>query len=406
MSSNRTSGGRSRWVGPALLALAVATACAPKASRRQTDIMEKTGKISVSTAVLRARVNDLADRFAGTIERTADQIIAETDDDGARRHALMMKVDAIPAVYAAGFRADPLAAAIDAWGFAFQFGEYMDSGPGRTAFGAQTPLVLACAREMLSDADGVIRGVAIRPEYFDKARTRVEGWAKSHPVEHGFSTRASGAALVADLRADDQNVFASVGEVTDLIGDLSERLNTYVAQLPKQARWEAEILLTGMTGPHGVESALGDLHDVATAAGRATEFLGDVPGLIDAERDIVGAERRAVLAGIADERRAVLAGIDAERLRTQAFATGERLAILEAARAERVALVAALRQERVATLVEIDAIKTRAVDAALAGVRDLIDYTLWRLAAMMIGLMLAAGVIGAIAYRLAVRRAT
>jgi hypothetical protein len=393
-------------VAAALLTLAMATACAPKASRRQTDIMEKSGKIGVSSAVLRARVNDLADRFAGKIERTADEIIAETEEDTVRRRALVMKVDAIPAVYAAGFRADPLAAAIDLWGFAFQFDQYMESGRGRTAFGAQHPVVLTCARELISDADGVIRGVTIRPEYFDKARARVEGWAKTNLVEHGFSTRASGAALVADLRSANQDVFVSVGQVTDLIGDLSERLNTYAAQLPKQARWEAEILLTGMTGPHGVEGALGDLHGVATAAGRATEFLGDVPGLIDAERDIVAAERRAVLVGIAGERRAVLAGVDAERVRTQEFATGERLAILDAARAERVALVAALHQERVATLVEIDAIKTRAVDSALAGVRDLIDYTLWRLTAMMIGLMLAAGVIGALAYRLAVRRAT
>jgi len=405
MSGSRTSCGRWRRIAAALLAVSVSTACAPKVSRRQTDIMERTGKVSVSTAVLRARVNDLADRFAGKIERTADQIIAETEDDGVRRRALMMKVDTIPAVYAAGFRVDPLAGAIDLWGFAFQFDQYMESGPGRSAFGTQHPVVLTCARELIADADGVIRGVTIRPEYFDKARTRVEGWAKSNLVDHGFSTRASGAALVADLRSEEQDVFVSVGEVTDLIGDLSERLNTYAAQLPKQARWEAEILLTGMTGPNGVEAALGDLHDVGMAAGRATEFLGDVPGLMDVERDIVAAERRAVLAGIANERRAVLAGIDAERLRTQAFATGERLAILEAAGTERIALVAALHQERVATLVEIDAIKTRAVDSALAGVRDLIDYTLWRLTALMIGLMLAAGLIGAIAYRLAVRRA-
>src|SRR5262249_50991212 len=115
MNGSRTSGSRWRWIGGAVLALAVATACAPIAARRQTDIMEKTGKISVSTAVLRARVNDLVDRFAGKIERTADQIIAETEDDTVHRRALVMKVDAIPAVYAAGFRADPLAAAIDLW---------------------------------------------------------------------------------------------------------------------------------------------------------------------------------------------------------------------------------------------------------------------------------------------------
>ena len=80
-----------RWIGAAVLGLAVATACAPKASRRQTDIMEKTGKVSVSAAVLRARVNDLVDRFAGRVEQTADRIIAENSREinsgGALRRA-------------------------------------------------------------------------------------------------------------------------------------------------------------------------------------------------------------------------------------------------------------------------------------------------------------------------------
>ena len=61
MNDTRVSGAPWRWIGAAVLGLAVATACAPKASRRQTDIMEKTGKVGVSAAVLRARVNDLVD---------------------------------------------------------------------------------------------------------------------------------------------------------------------------------------------------------------------------------------------------------------------------------------------------------------------------------------------------------
>ena len=62
------------WVVAALLVGLGTPACAPKVTRRQTDIMEKLGKVSVSAAVLRVRVNDLADRFAGRIEETADRI--------------------------------------------------------------------------------------------------------------------------------------------------------------------------------------------------------------------------------------------------------------------------------------------------------------------------------------------
>src|SRR5262245_43718755 len=130
MSLTRAAGTRRRCMGAVVAGLVMMSGCAPKTARPQTDIMEQTGKVSVTSAVLRARVNDLVERFAGRIELTADRISAETDDDALRRRALVLKVDAIPAVYSAGFRADPLAAAVDVWGFAFQFSQYIENGAG------------------------------------------------------------------------------------------------------------------------------------------------------------------------------------------------------------------------------------------------------------------------------------
>jgi hypothetical protein len=63
--------------------------------------------VSISTAELRIRVNDLADRLAGRLETMADQIATETTDRTIRRRALLLKVDAIPAVYTAAYRTDP-----------------------------------------------------------------------------------------------------------------------------------------------------------------------------------------------------------------------------------------------------------------------------------------------------------
>ena len=355
--------------------------------------MEQSRKVSVSAAVLRARVNDLVERFAGRIELTADRIGAEADDDALRRRALVLKVDAIPAVYTAGFRGDPLAAAVDVWGFAFQFGQYMEKGAGQNAFGPQQRLIQECARDLLADADAVIKAIAIRPEHFDQARARVAGWAMTHPVEYAFSSRASGSALVAELQSDNRDVFLDVGAVSDVIENLSERLNTYAAQLPKQARWQAEILITGMADGLGVEGALGDVHDVGTAARRASDLLSEVPGLLGAERDILAAERRTILADV-----------NSQRGQTLEYMTAERLAVLAAAREEWIALVSALRQERIETLIEVDAIKTRTVDSALAGFKDLVDYTVWRVALLSVSLTLAAAAIGVFAYRVAAGR--
>jgi hypothetical protein len=380
-----------RWPlnGAVIVGLVVGSACAPKTAGRQTDIMEHSGKVSVSAAVLRGRVNDLVERFAGRIELTADRIGAETEDTALRRRALVLKIDAIPAVYSAGFRADPLAAVVDLWGFAFQFSQFVENRAGREGFGPQQPLVQECARDLLADADAVVRAIAIRPEHFDQARVRVENWARTHPVQFTLSSRASGAALVADLQSENQDVFLAVGTVSDIVENLSERLNTYAAQLPRQARWQAEILIGELAAAYRVDGALGDFHDVGTAARRATEVMKELPGTLGTQWDI-----------LAGERRALLAAVHSQRLHTLEYLTAERAAVLGVAREERVAIVAALRQERIDALSEIDAIRTRALDSALAGMRDLVDYTLWRVAVVIFGLMVAAATLGVIAYRL------
>jgi hypothetical protein len=74
-------------------------------------------------------------------------------------------------------------------------------------------------------------------------------------------------------------------------------------------------------------------------------------------------------------------------------------------REERLALVAALRQERIEAIAEIDAIKTRAIDTTLAGLRDLVDYTFWRVAVLLTSMMLVAALCGALVLGLALRRA-
>jgi hypothetical protein len=386
-------GTRLLWLAAAVLGFAAATACAPKTARRQTDIMEGTGKVGVSAAVLRARVNDLVDRSAGRLEETADRIIARTPDAGVRRRARLLQADAVPAVYTAGFRADPLAAAVDVWVFALQFKEYMENGAGRNAFGQEQHLAAACAADLIADTDATLRAIAIGQEHFDVARARVVRWAAAHPVEHAFSARASGVTLVADLQSENRDIFVTVGDVADVIENLSERLNTYAAQLPKQARWQAEILLAEMTGSGSLEAALDDLHDMGSAVGRATKLLEDLPRMLEAQQNI-----------LATERRAVLAGVNSQRELTLEHMTAERVAVVAAARAEREVILAALGQERVAALAEVDAIRTRAVESGLAGVRDLIDYTLWRVAVLLCCLMLVSVVLGVIGYRLTLGR--
>jgi hypothetical protein len=395
------SDGRRVAVGGGRFALAFAiamAACAPKAAHRQTDVMRKTEEVSagVTAAVLRARVDDLAERLAGRVEGTADRIRAEASDPSVRRRALTTKIDAMPAIFSAAYRADPLEALVDVWALAFQMRAYVEEGPGREGFGEQQPLIRELTREVLADADAVAQSVTAGPDAFAKARAGVEDWARRNPIERNFTTRASIAARMAERRSE-RDAFLAVGAVSETIESLSHRLNTYAAQLPKQARWQAEMLVGDIEHERAVAGLLDDVHAIGATARNANALLGDVPGLL-------GAEDSAFRRLVAAERRAVLADVNSQRLETLEYATAERAALLAAVREERMALAAALHQERIETLVEVDAIKTRAVESAIVGLRDLVDYALVRVAALVLLLMASGAVIGVVAYRLTIGR--
>jgi len=349
--------------------------------------------VNVSAAVLRVGVNDLVDRFAGRIEQSADRIVEQADTVAVKQRALALKVDAIPMVYTAGFRSDPLSAAIDVWVLAFQFRQYVETGAGRTAFGPQQGLLQETARDQIADVDAVLRKIAIKPEYFDRARPQVEQWAATHPIEHTFAGRTSGASLLTSLRSAEQDVFLVVGSVSDTLENMSERVNTYAAHLPKQARWQAQLLAAEMTTGLRLERTLDDVHDLGTVARQASGVLEGIPALLDAEREIIAAERRAVLAGVDSQRLQTLAVL-------QEYVTGERLALVAAVRDERVATIAAVDQERLATIAAVETMRKLTVDSSLNGLRDLVDYTIWRVAMLIAALMLLAAVLAVVAVRL------
>jgi hypothetical protein len=395
MTGTRTGRTGLTGIGAGLLAAALAAACAPVAARRQTDIMEKTGAVSVSAPVLRARVNDLAERLAGRIEEASDQVRSEASDPVVRRRALTAKIEVIPALYAAAYRADPLEGAMDVWAFAFQLHHFLDEGEGRDSFGQQQPLVREVASNVLADTDAVIRDITTGPEAFARARGRIESWAREHPIERHFTSRASISASVAEMRSE-RDAFVAVGAATDTIENLSGRLNTYAAQLLKQARWQAELLVADMAHEPSVAGALDDIHALGVASKRADAVMGELPGLMGPEsplRELLDAERRATLEDMS-----------AQRKETLAYVTAERIATLEALRQERGWRSSTPRVERIEGLKAADGIKSRAVDSALSGLHELVDYTLWRVAVLMLVLMVSAVALAVLGYRLTIGR--
>jgi hypothetical protein len=170
---------------------------------------------------------------------------------------------------------------------------------------------------------------------------------------------------------------ASIKELAESMGDLSARLNSYNLYLPKEARWQAELLVADLERDPQVSSALSSLGAIASIAGK-----------IDNERlsiqDFVRRERLQTLDNLQQQRSATLAALHAERLGATADLHAERLGATADLRKERQTLLNALRADEVSALAEIKATSEQDIKSLGNKSHDLIDQLFVRAVELML----------------------
>jgi hypothetical protein len=283
-----------------------------------------------------------------------------------------------------------------------------EEGAGRDVFGEQQHIVLeACDRleAMVAKVGHRASGHETRQEVVEQ----IEAWARAHPIDgHSFSRETLNSYL-ADLQSIQRvGGFKAIGKLTVDMSDLSARLATIASHLPKQAHWQALLILEEYLDNEEADALVDGL----------TEF----PGSLD--RVALALEELDVL--VASERATVLEAVRLERLEVQQFAdetltrtlehlTQERLAILEAAQAERVAVLQAIHQERIDTiqvlqqereliLAEMNGMADGLADRSLDIMDRAIDHFFLRLIQILAVLLAVAVVVTLVALRFMTRR--
>ncbi|RYZ38886.1 MAG: chemotaxis protein [Myxococcaceae bacterium] len=352
---------------------------------QRSELSTRVGRSDVSVAVMRARVRDLARRFSGLLEAMADDLSAHSGSPKVAGAMLRFKANAVPAVQSALFQPDPVAALLDAWALLAQIQEALP----RTAEDAPPELVQRAQdslAELESQLEAEWREVTGR-EDVSRAKELVHRWAAEHPLTGPLVTRVSTAPLLASVTdASGGGLRSTAAGLIEDTRDLTSRVDLYASSLPRQARWQAELVVDDALRSPLLQSTLSEL-------GRTVDLL---------ER--VGSVAANTPALIAHERKAILDALHAERLDLQGFITGERQAVLADVNLERQAVVDALHAERVATLQQVDGLARGWVDHAFDRLGPLVDRVfLWL--ALLVALVGVGGLLGAWLLTRALRRA-
>jgi hypothetical protein len=259
----------------------VLSACST-AAPRQTAFQESLG-VDVSSREIRIRTTDYALVFAQTVELTADTILSLATERSVARNALIWKTYAVPAIYRSATLSDPLMAWIDSRVLTYQMRDYFTTGSGRALFGEHQHLALTAADFLLAELD---RAIELSEQEVDpELREGILSFARDNPLNNPYFFRRSPVEVLAKaLGKDHVSGLQAVGSMTELLEDMSQRLNTYSELLPRAGRWQAELMLAELADPERAEIYL-DVLNQLEAMETLNTFLKGAPDLVDEQRE-------------------------------------------------------------------------------------------------------------------------
>jgi hypothetical protein len=389
-SSNQTQNAITRHLGfCALLGLAILM-CGCSLGKTRKDASVKAAKnVTSSAAELSARNQSLLGMYSAQIESAADKIMFETPSTEGRRQALAWKAEAIPILQNMMLKTDPVAAMVDTWAFVYQMNNYFQQPALKTQLGQLQPVAADTISRMDAQMEQLVRTAAPTANIADM-RTRIESWAAAHPIQRGLPGRESMDAELID-RVGNLGPVASVRALEQGMGDLTARLDAYNVYAPKQARWQAELLLSDLGQDPHVATAMSSLGAISDAAGKASgnidrmpdlmqqaraALLADVQGQRLAVQDFVDQQRALTLSALRQERIATLTAFNGERLGVTSDLRGERQVVLAALHNEQVEAMNSIRGMGEATLKEVDNRGRSLIDHFFVRALELILLTL------------------------------
>jgi hypothetical protein len=339
--------------------------------------MKAAKNVKSSPAEISSRNQSLLGLYSAEIEAAADKIIFESPSAVTRRQALVWKAEAIPVLQRSLLNTDPIAATVDTWAFIFQMKAYMEQPQVKQGFGEFYPVVAETLKKMDADMERHILTAAPSAN-ITHLRQRVGSWAEAHPIRTGLAGRETADAEV--IRRTEQSELGAVASIKALgesLGDITARLDSYNAYLPKQARWQAELAIMDLMRNPQISGAVSNVGVLSDALAKTAGNMEHLPELMGKARESVRADvesqRLGIQAFIRQERLETMDTLKRERIATVAAMDSERLAATADFQRERQIVLDALRGERVAAMNDLNAAGDKALKDLNTQARSLID---------------------------------
>ena len=340
---------------------------------------QESSNAKVSSRQLRSVLDDLVLQYSSQVELAADQIIAENSDPQVRKNALLWKMNSIASCFQAASRRDPLGAYFDIWILNKQSLSLFNNPSDSPLFGESQGIAISATQEIETIMAEVLDLIG---DDLPVNEAFVNAFAQEHPINDLYFKRASITAnytkYIDSIKIKGPELLGVVGDIDQQLDQIQRLSSMYAEFLPKQARWNGELMIMETLQSNAVIASLQNMSLAANGVATIADTTQTIPSLIERERnllnDSISAERVATMEALEKMRSATLNSFQEERIAVMAQIESERDMVLNAVQEQRIAATQDLSQLGEQSLVKMDhVIDTKIGDIAKHG-SDLIDH--------------------------------
>ncbi len=287
------------------LTLATITGCA--SLRLPWPGMRQAAPSQYTEGELRADLDFFADRYNSAIIVAADRIARVSTDREIRKATVLWKLRLLPVMQELAFLDDPQEAFASVLTLAIATRRYLETGEGASIFGEHQHIAVKALRELEEEAISIGRNF-IEPEKLARIATELDEIARENPVRGvDFSAQRlqravseldqSGSlgtvlnAPLAPFRAL-EGVSSGATAIREF-NRTAEEFAQIVSSLPRQLRWETQLLLYDIEDRDTVVQALAAVESAAASADRVAGAADRLP---DDVRMVLGETEPALTA--------------------------------------------------------------------------------------------------------------
>jgi hypothetical protein len=340
--------------------------CAPLLQVKAMDGVMSADPLPPGELRTRLQVRLAAGEFAERVELAADRIAAGSADPAVRIAALRWKIGAVSAVTASGLRQPGQHALVDTWALALQMERLFAEGGAREAFGDQQPTAVETAGALARDIEALAASL-LEPPALEAYRRLLAAHVARAPIADLEFGREPIAAAWLRVALTVGGVPGTLGTVSEVLADATDRSDTYARRLPEALRWRGELALREQEARLvGLDRAVASIDREFAEIGRLAR---EQPERAWRELERVRAELSGALAAtgqrwseslsrLRDERIAIGHALEETRIVIDATLERERQALGRAFDAQREQIAEALDRQRAALTADGERIAT------------------------------------------------